>query len=553
MAFKKNGKQASHVVATGNELYDIIINESKRINSLSNFKLREELQHLGQWTRGIKPIFTRRLKAFYTRTLINHFSTSNDKSEPLIIRDKTGNPYGRCLVNNPSNRPSPSSLIFRGPDAVLDYSRQQHQFEYAVVIDFEATCFAKLAAPPGFQHEIIEFPAVLLHLHTNEPTPTVEDTFHMYCTPVKFPRLDKYCIELTHITQNTVTSSLLFAEDDNGRLYVHDAFDDLADEPAKLHYLLPDINSPRLAAEDDALEPEDREAVRRRRVHAAIFPIVLERFERWLADHILLPSDAVFSAVDWFRDQQSQSNVSSTLDMSTLSSLGAAMDGLDLSPEEETGDQAEEELDENAADAVVEREEQQAGESNAEIAVAEAEAAHEQSDKEEKEEEEAEADDAEAAEQQPASVGVRVQFSAEFPRRFVIATHGSADASSFLRVQCATSGIKFPEWGQVWIDLKRLYQAFYCDQKAGTIYELLAHLGLRPTGQLHSGIGIRISVLYICLPFFTSVGSFVFGLIYLHSISTNRLSNTQSSTHFTVGLKVSVKANYGQIVKSLNF
>ena len=526
MAFKKNGKQASRDVATGNELYDFIINESKRINRLSTFKLREELEHLGQWVKGNKPIFTRRLKAFYTRTLINHLSSSDDKSEPLIIRDRAGNPYGRCLVNNPAKRSSPSSLNFRGPDAVLDYSRQQHQFEYAVVIDFEATCFAKHAAPPGFQHEIIEFPAVLLHLHTNEPTPPVVDTFHMYCTPVKCPRLDKYCVELTHITQATVTSSLVFAEDDNGRFYVHDAFDDLSDQPAKLHHPLPDIDSPRLVADEDgALEPEEQEAVRRRRVHAAIFPIVLERFERWLAHHNLLPSDAVFSAVDWFRTQQSQPNASSSSDMSTFNSLGAAMNGLDLSPEE-NGDTAEEELDESAADAVVEREEQQAGESDAENATAEAEAAHEQSDKEEEEDE---ADDAEASEQQQQSaservrvLGSRKQFSTEFPRRFVIATHGSADASSFLRVQCATSGIEFPEWGAVWIDLKRLYQAFYCDQKAGTIIELLAHLGMRPTGQLHSGIGIRILYRYstywyvVCHSLQVSVVSFSGFVIHRH-------------------------------------
>lgn len=476
MASKKNYKQTARDISTGNELTDLIILESKRINKLASFKLREELQHLGLWTRGIKPIFTRRLKAFYNRNLISYFATSDSNSEPIVIRDKAGKPYDRCFVNNPAKRAAPSPFSLRGPDAVLNYSRQQHEFEYAVVIDFEATCFAKRAAPPGFQHEIIEFPAVLLHLHTSEPTPTIVDTFHMYCTPVRCPRLDKYCVELTHITQASVTSTLVIAEDDDGRLYVHDATDDLADPPAKLHHPLHDIDSPRLVADEEGtLEPEDPEEVRRRRVHAAIFPIVLERFERWLADHNLLASDAVFSAVDWFREQQ---NSPSSLDNSVNNILGAFTSALDISPEE-NAEPAEEELDDSAADAVIEREEQQEGDSDEENAPAEAlptraraspsDQFHVPSGRDGDEDDEAEneneneKENVEASEQQAVAMavalGTRKQFDDAYPRRFVIATHGSADASSFLRVQCAQNHMPYPEWGAVWIDLKRLYQA----------------------------------------------------------------------------------------------
>lgn len=500
MSFKKNGKQTASDIGTGNELTDLIIVESKRINKLSTFRLREELQHLGLWTRGMKPIFTRRLKAFYSRNLINYFSTFDLNSEPIIIRDKAGKPYDRCLVNSIAKQQHPSPSSLRGPPAVLDYSRQQHAFEYVVVIDFEATCFAKHAAPRGFQHEIIEFPAVLLHLHTSEPTPTVVDTFHMYCTPVKYPRLDKYCVELTHITQSTVTSSLVIAEDDNGRVYVHDATDDLTETPAKLHHPLSDVYSPRLVSEEEGEhDSENDERTRRRHVHAAIFPIVLERFERWLANHNLLPADAVFSAVEWFREQQSASS-SLNSNSSSASSLAATLTELDLSRDANTEPQAEEELDEHSSDAVVEREEQQADGSDEEDASGTNDttdtlrASPEQiPDQSFEEEEEAAADgeDAQVVELRATALalGMRAQFRDEHPRRFVIATHGSADAAQFLRVQCAQSRLAFPEWGAAWIDLKRLYQAFYCDHKASTIPELLAHLGMTLTGRLHSGLG----------------------------------------------------------------
>ncbi|KAK9123275.1 hypothetical protein Sjap_012877 [Stephania japonica] len=71
------------------------------------------------------------------------------------------------------------------------------EFQYFVVIDFEATCDKEKVPHP---QEIIEFPSVLV----NSMTGQVEDFFQRYVRPAVNQHLSDFCKELTGIQQNQV-------------------------------------------------------------------------------------------------------------------------------------------------------------------------------------------------------------------------------------------------------------------------------------------------------------------------------------------------------------
>jgi inhibitor of KinA sporulation pathway (predicted exonuclease) len=83
-----------------------------------------------------------------------------------------------------------------------------------VVLDFEATCEdrdvvgAAVSRQARAQQEIIEFPSVLVDLHTH----TLVDEFQRYIRPVLRPRLSAFCTGLTGITQPTVDAGVTFEE-----------------------------------------------------------------------------------------------------------------------------------------------------------------------------------------------------------------------------------------------------------------------------------------------------------------------------------------------------
>lgn len=83
-------------------------------------------------------------------------------------------------------------------------SDQKKYTDFYIVIDFEATC--EEPNPPGFFHEIIEFPAILVNAETNE----IVSEFHHYCRPRKNPILSDFCKQLTGITQIQVESASTF-------------------------------------------------------------------------------------------------------------------------------------------------------------------------------------------------------------------------------------------------------------------------------------------------------------------------------------------------------
>ncbi|UJR31002.1 hypothetical protein I4U23_018513 [Adineta vaga] len=78
-------------------------------------------------------------------------------------------------------------------------SIQPQDYDYFLVLDFEATCDDKTKLN---QHEIIEFPVLKINGRTFE----CESTFHAYVTPTLNPQLTEFCTKLTGITQDMVSN-----------------------------------------------------------------------------------------------------------------------------------------------------------------------------------------------------------------------------------------------------------------------------------------------------------------------------------------------------------
>lgn len=75
-------------------------------------------------------------------------------------------------------------------------------FDFLVVLDFESTCWEAQGGTP--KPEIIEFPAVLLSLHSGE----VVAEFQQYVKPQEQPVLSPFCTSLTGITQQQVDAGV---------------------------------------------------------------------------------------------------------------------------------------------------------------------------------------------------------------------------------------------------------------------------------------------------------------------------------------------------------
>lgn len=92
-------------------------------------------------------------------------------------------------------------------EAGLMERRTNRNADFLVVIDFEATCEER--NPPGYPHEIIEFPAVLI-ASGGEDCPRIMDVFHAFVRPVINPHLSEFCKSLTGIDQETVDAADTF-------------------------------------------------------------------------------------------------------------------------------------------------------------------------------------------------------------------------------------------------------------------------------------------------------------------------------------------------------
>lgn len=112
-------------------------------------------------------------------------------------------------------------LVLAGPTDLATQQSEQleanssismQEFDYVVVIDFEATCDKNVANLKP--QEIIEFPSILVdcrHL-------TLGDSFQTYVRPVHHPILTEFCTLLTGIQQEQVDKGMLLAE----AIYLHD-------------------------------------------------------------------------------------------------------------------------------------------------------------------------------------------------------------------------------------------------------------------------------------------------------------------------------------------
>lgn len=141
----------------GHPVYKKISAANGRINRMKHSELLGALSYLKLNTRGTKEVLKKRLKSYSRK---QHLKENNVES-----------------------------------------SRQIGHVDYFVVIDFEATC--EEPNPPGYLHEIIEFPAVLVCSETYQ----VVSEFHSYCAPVVNTVLSDFCKDLTGISQSQVDSA----------------------------------------------------------------------------------------------------------------------------------------------------------------------------------------------------------------------------------------------------------------------------------------------------------------------------------------------------------
>ncbi|XP_078584849.1 3'-5' exoribonuclease 1-like [Branchiostoma floridae x Branchiostoma japonicum] len=131
-----------------------------QINRMNKEEVRQKLEELHLETRGVKEVLKKRLKSYYKK----------EKLTPDVVGVKS------------------------------------EHYDFLLVIDFEATCMEE--NPPDFQHEIIEFPILLV----NTETLIVEDQFHSYCRPTINPKLTPFCTKLTGITQKMVDKAPEFPQ-----------------------------------------------------------------------------------------------------------------------------------------------------------------------------------------------------------------------------------------------------------------------------------------------------------------------------------------------------
>jgi len=134
-------------------------------------------------------------------------------------------------------------------EAAEDRRIENASKRYLVVVDFECTCEDQ---EEPFLHEIIEFPAVLLDMHSRREV----RHFHAFVRPTERPVLSDFCTQLTGIDQATVDE----AEPLDRALVEFGAWlDEFAGEDYSLaadcqsdlrHFLLPECRRKRIRVRD---------------------------------------------------------------------------------------------------------------------------------------------------------------------------------------------------------------------------------------------------------------------------------------------------------------
>ncbi len=80
--------------------------------------------------------------------------------------------------------------------------------KYICVLDFEATCDVGV----GYDHEVIEFPSVLLEFCNKQKQYIEISRFDKFCQPLMKPKISSYCNLLTGITQAQVNAGHNFPD-----------------------------------------------------------------------------------------------------------------------------------------------------------------------------------------------------------------------------------------------------------------------------------------------------------------------------------------------------
>lgn len=108
----------------------------------------------------------------------------------------------RPLTTTPASQIFPRDKQIKGQVIKMPARTEMkpQNFDYFLVLDFEATCDLKDANKDIVPKEVIEFPVLKVNAQTFE----IESTFHTYVQPRKHPLLTTFCTELTGIVQEMV-------------------------------------------------------------------------------------------------------------------------------------------------------------------------------------------------------------------------------------------------------------------------------------------------------------------------------------------------------------
>ncbi|EFO92339.1 hypothetical protein CRE_11149 [Caenorhabditis remanei] len=124
-----------------------------------------------------------------SRLLVNEVAFQSTKSTPFVENSKL---VKSREVKTPPKYPSFAKRR-RG-------QKMSQQFEYLLILDFEATCQENSKGPILPVQEIIEFPVVQLSTSDWKEI----RRFHQYVRPTESPKLTSFCTSLTGIIQEMV-------------------------------------------------------------------------------------------------------------------------------------------------------------------------------------------------------------------------------------------------------------------------------------------------------------------------------------------------------------
>lgn len=137
-------------------------------------------------------------RATASLTPVRSFQETRGMHTEYTFLNKEGNLLGSQDGNH--------TLTQKGQEVETVPTERMQQFDYVVVIDFEATCDRNMQILRP--QEIIEFPSVLVNCRCL----TVEDCFQTYVKPVHNPILTDFCTRLTGIQQEQVDNGIALVE-----------------------------------------------------------------------------------------------------------------------------------------------------------------------------------------------------------------------------------------------------------------------------------------------------------------------------------------------------